>query len=255
MTSYQRRPLAKWLSDEPCAREHNGLYSYVSFEYPCGSLRSCTCLQKGREGTLTWWYSLIPGQPMRRKKVSFSLCINLQVTLRLTRGIPSANCIYAGFNTIQLASAAQQIGATPASLAVHSGTLYYEYHKKENPRLVRVGVNGFSWSLWADASGLGQGSREVYKSHMALETWYKVSSLISHRSTLADYSWGSVNFYSESNHAVLYGERQQSVNHHIIPIVLISLNLWDADQFYFTFTSMGIRNSLYLSALHSVRTF
>lgn len=234
MMSYQRTPLAKWLSDEPCAREHNGLYSYVSFEYPCGSLHSHTCLQKGREGTLTRWYSLIPGQPMQRKKASFSFCINLQLTLRLTKRIPSANCGYAGFNTIKLASEAQQIGTTPASLApFHSGTLYYEYYKKENPRLVWDGVNGFSWSLWADPSGLGQGSRKVYKSHTALETWYKVSSLTSHGSSLDDCSWGSgtVHFYSESNHAVLCGEGQQSVNQHIIPIVLVSLNLWDADQF------------------------
>lgn len=120
-----------------------------------------------------------------------------------------------------------------------------------------LNVNCFSWLLWADISGLGQGSREVYKSHIALETWHKVSPLVSHGSSPADSGWGSgaVNFYSESNHAILYGERQQLVNRHIIPIVLISLNLWDADQFYFPFSFMGIRNSLHLSALCSVRTF
>jgi len=71
--------------------------------------------------------------------------------------------------------------------------------------------NCFSQFLWADISGLGQGSREIYKSHIALETWYKVSPLVSYGSALADSRWGSgtVNSYSESNHAILYGERQQ----------------------------------------------
>lgn len=45
--------------------------------------------------------------PCGGKKVSSSHCINLQLSLRLPRRIPGANCVYAGFNTIQLASGAQ----------------------------------------------------------------------------------------------------------------------------------------------------